>query len=83
LRILNDGFNFDEETERIIVKFVEKQEICPVKGGDLIEMGVPKGTHIKDLMEKVRVLFYELPCKKEDLLVKIKEREIVKDWIKT
>jgi hypothetical protein len=73
LKLLRDGFDFSKEATRIISRFIEKRELCPVEASDLIGLGAPKSPELIRMNIEVRRIFYEDPCSKEVLLERVKQ----------
>ena len=67
LKILKDGFNFSIEAAKIVSRFIEKRELCPVEASDLIGLGAPKSSELIKMNIEVRKIFYEDPCPKDIL----------------
>lgn len=73
LKVLKDGFDFHVESYKIVEKFIQRKELCPISGRDLIEIGVPKGEFLGDALKLAKEIFYQDPCKNEILLQRVKK----------
>ncbi|WP_345329391.1 hypothetical protein [Mucilaginibacter defluvii] len=77
LNVLADGFNFKQEATRIIENYIHKKDLCPVNGDDLIMLGAKKGPNLSKLHNKVKEVFYNDPCQKEQLLQRIIDMQLL------
>lgn len=74
LKALPYGFNFEVQAYRIIESTIISQEIIPINGKDIIKIGVSPGPKILEYLKLAKTIFYETPCNKEELLIKVQHK---------
>lgn len=75
LDLLEDGFDFDFETTRLIEKTLlnEDSVVLPITGKDVIEsLGIKPGSRVGALLEEARRYFEVHRCNRDDLLTHLR-----------
>lgn len=66
-----DGFIFEECCYSIIEQSIINEDLCPINGKDLIELGYQQSIALKDILNRAKELFKTKLCSKEVLLAQI------------
>ncbi len=72
LRLLKEGYDFREETSKLIVNDLSSMNLIPINGRDIMEEFNISGPQVGMMLEKARDLFRHNPCSKAELIRRLK-----------